>query len=72
MGIRLSGFESRSSHEGEICKYLKPVPEDEIDEFVKPYTCPICKLELFSSNERVLSDHVLKCVSEYQESTVIY
>jgi nucleotidyltransferase/DNA polymerase involved in DNA repair len=64
MGVRMSTLSSRSVEDGDIAKYFSSslVQQQENQDSVEPYVCPICCLKVYSKDERVLSDHVERCL----------
>jgi hypothetical protein len=57
IGIRISNF--LDQEKGTISRFFRNDSEAMTD----PYVCPICLENIFSKDEKVLSDHVLSCSS---------
>lgn len=65
MGVRMGNFSlNQEERTMDITKYLTKIDEDlaEIPSRMIDYVCPICALQIKASDERILADHVNRCL----------
>ena len=65
IGIRMGNFSlNQERRTMDITKYLTKVDEDlaEVVSKMIEYVCPICALQIKAPDERILADHVNRCL----------